>query len=72
MIIGGDEFMRTQRGNNNAYCQDSEISWSQWDEVKKNSDILNFFKKAIAFEKRFTVLQRRKLFFGKDLDAEHS
>jgi glycogen operon protein len=71
MILGGDEFMRTQRGNNNAYCQDNEISWFQWDEVKKNSDILEFFKKAIAFEKRYTILQRRKFFLGTDLDADH-
>ncbi|MGD0915966.1 MAG: glycogen debranching protein GlgX [Thermodesulfobacteriota bacterium] len=71
MILGGDEFMRTQKGNNNAYCQDNDISWFQWDEVKKNSDILIFFKKAIAFVKRYSCLQRRKFFLGKDLDADH-
>jgi len=71
MILGGDEFMRTQTGNNNAYCQDNEISWFQWDEVKKNWDIFDFFKKAIAFEKRYTILQRRKFFLGTDLDADH-
>ena len=71
MILGGDEFMRTQTGNNNAYCQDNEISWFQWDEVEKNWDIFDFFKKAIAFEKRYTILQRRKFFLGKDLDADH-
>lgn len=70
MILGGDEFMRTQKGNNNAYCQDNEISWFQWEDVKKNSDLLTFFKKAIAFEKRCTILQRRKFFFGEDLDAD--
>ena len=71
MILGGDEFMRTQNGNNNAYCQDNEISWFQWERVSQNSDIVNFFKKAIAFEKRCTILQRRKFFFGEDLDADH-
>ena len=70
MILGGDEFMRTQRGNNNAYCQDNEISWFLWEQVNKNSDILNFFKKAIAFEKRCAILQRRKFFLGEDLDAD--
>ena len=70
MILGGDEFMRTQRGNNNAYCQDNEISWFLWEQVIKNSDILNFFKKAIAFEKRCAILQRRKFFFEEDLDAD--
>jgi glycogen operon protein len=71
MILGGDEFMRTQKGNNNAYCQDNEISWFQWERVKENSDILYFFKKAIAFEKRYTILQRRKFFLGMDLDVDH-
>ena len=63
--------MRTQRGNNNAYCQDNEISWFHWDDVKKNGDIFDFFKKAIAFEKKYTILQSRKFFFGKDLDKDH-
>jgi len=71
MILGGDEFMRTQKGNNNAYCQDNEISWFHWDDIEKNLDILNFFKKAIAFVKKYTILQRRKFFFGEDLDADH-
>jgi glycogen operon protein len=71
MILGGDEFMRTQKGNNNAYCQDNEISWFQWEQVDKNSDLLNFFKKAIGLEKKCAVLQRRKFFFGEDLDADH-
>jgi len=71
MILGGDEFMRTQRGNNNAYCQDNEISWFHWDDVKKNGDLFDFFKKAIAFEKNYTILQSRKFFFGKDLDNDH-
>jgi glycogen operon protein len=71
MILGGDEIMRTQRGNNNAYCQDNEISWFHWDEGKRNSEIFDFFKKAIAFEKKYPILQRRKFFLGKDLDADH-
>lgn len=71
MILGGDEFMRTQEGNNNAYCQDNDISWFDWDYVKKNSDILTFFKKTIALTKRYTILQRRKFFLGRDLNANH-
>jgi glycogen operon protein len=71
MTLGGDEFMRTQKGNNNAYCQDNEISWFQWKQAKENPDILDFFKKAIAFEKRCTILQRRKFFLGEDLDVDH-
>jgi glycogen operon protein len=71
MILGGDEFLRTQRGNNNAYCQDNEISWFDWGKVAENADILSFVKKAIALTRRYTVLQRRKFFLGKDLNANH-
>lgn len=70
MILGGDEFLRTQKGNNNAYCQDNEISWFNWDYLKKNRDIFEFFKKAIAFTKIYSVLQRRKFFLGIDLDND--
>lgn len=71
MILGGDEFMRTQKGNNNAYCQDNEISWFNWNYIKKNADILEFFKKTVAFTKRYSILQRRKFFVGKDLNANN-
>jgi isoamylase len=70
MMLGGDEFCRTQRGNNNAYCQDNDISWFDWDLVHKNADILAFFRKAIAFTKRYTVLQNRKFFLGQDLNND--
>ena len=71
MILGGDEFMRSQGGNNNAYCQDNEISWFNWDEVKKNSDILEFFKNTVALTKRYPILQRRKFFLGADMDNDN-
>ena len=49
MMLGGDEFARTQRGNNNAYCQDNEISWFDWDAAsRERSDLVEFFRKAIA------------------------
>jgi isoamylase len=70
MVLGGDEFLRTQKGNNNAYCQDNEVSWFNWHFVDENSDILTFFKKAIAFTKRYTILQRRKFFSGRDEDGD--
>ncbi|MFH1856139.1 MAG: glycogen debranching protein GlgX [Candidatus Omnitrophota bacterium] len=69
MLLSGDEITRTQRGNNNAYCQDSEISWFNWDMVKKNADIFEFCKKAIAFRKKYPVLHGRKFFTGKDIDG---
>ena len=71
LILGGDEFMRTQQGNNNAYCQDNDMSWFNWDDVKRNSDIFHFFKKAIALTKKYPVLQRRKFFSGKDMDGDN-
>jgi len=71
MILGGDEFARSQRGNNNAYCQDNEINWFDWTLLARNSDIFEFFRKAIAFTRRFPILQNRKFFLGKDLDADN-
>jgi glycogen operon protein len=70
MILGGDEFGRSQKGNNNAYCQDNEISWFDWDLTAKNAELVEFFRKAIAFTRRFPVLQSRKFRLGKDLDAD--
>ena len=70
MILGGDEFARTQHGNNNAYCQDNEISWFDWDAVSRNHDMVDFFKKTIAFMRRFPVLQRRQFSLGADLDDD--
>lgn len=70
MMLGGDEFARSQRGNNNAYCQDNEIGWFDWTAASRNSDLVEFFRKAIAFTRRFPVLQRRKFLLGKDLDAD--
>ncbi|MCL5036237.1 MAG: glycogen debranching protein GlgX [Chloroflexi bacterium] len=60
LMQGGDEFMRTQKGNNNAYCQDNEISWFDWSGVEKNKEIFEFFRKAILFVKNYHALQDRK------------
>ncbi len=65
MVLGGDEFFRTQRGNNNAYCQDNEIGWFDWTEVERHRDVLTFYQKAIALTRRYPVLQCRKFFTGK-------
>ena len=66
MILGGDEFFRTQRGNNNSYCQDNEISWFDWQEAERHRDVHTFFRKAIALTRRYPVLQCRKFFTGQD------
>jgi glycogen operon protein len=56
MILAGDEFGRTQQGNNNAYCQDNELSWLDWSLAEKNDDLLRFFRLLIAFRKNHPVL----------------
>ncbi len=71
MILGGDESMRTQQGNNNAYCQDNEMSWFDWRLVASHADMVEFVRKTIALEKRFSVLRRRKFALGEDLDSDN-
>ena len=58
MILSGDELGRTQQGNNNAYCQDNDVSWLNWDLAKENADLLRFFQLMIAFRKRCPMLRR--------------
>lgn len=63
MLLGGDEFCRTQRGNNNAYCQDNEISWVDWNLAEKNGDMIRFYRLMIRFRREHPVLRRAR-FFG--------
>lgn len=78
MMLGGDEFARSQKGNNNAYCQDNRISWFDWGLLEKNKDIHRFFKKVISAVKRYkpsikntqiygVLLPRNIKWYGKDL-----
>lgn len=60
MLVSGDELGRTQQGNNNAYCQDNEISWINWD--KKDSELIEFTSKLIEFRKKHPVFCRKKWF----------
>ncbi|MBY0550824.1 MAG: glycogen debranching protein GlgX [Candidatus Obscuribacterales bacterium] len=62
MISGGDEVGRTQMGNNNAYCQDNEISWTDWHLSETEHDFLSFVQRLAAIRKSHPVLQRRKFF----------
>lgn len=57
MLLSGDEFCNSQYGNNNAYCQDNEVSWLDWDLLKKNQDIYEFFRYMIHFRKRHPCIQ---------------
>jgi glycogen operon protein len=58
MIVAGDEFLNTQRGNNNPYNQDNEITWLDWDRLEKNREIFRFFKLMIAFRKAHSSIGR--------------
>lgn len=59
MILSGDEFGNTQFGNNNAYCQDNEISWLDWRNLESNQGLFNYFKSMIAFRKSHAILKSR-------------
>lgn len=63
MLLGGDEFRRTQRGNNNAYCQDNEVSWFDWNLLETHKDIHRFTRGMIAFRRAHPVL-RREVFYS--------
>jgi isoamylase len=64
MILGGDEIGRTQRGNNNAYCQDNAISWYDWNLDDRASALLAFTQRLVAIRKAQPVLRRRRFFRG--------
>jgi isoamylase len=64
MILGGDELSRTQAGNNNAYCQDNEINWFDWDLDRSQRHFLRFVRAAIAFRKRHRNFRRRHFLTG--------
>jgi len=65
MILAGDELGRTQKGNNNAYCQDNEISWINW--IQADKDLLEFTKKLIHFYKNHPAFSRRRWFKGRPI-----
>ena len=67
MIAHGDEIGRTQQGNNNVYCQDSELSWMDWSLVDKNGDQLAFTGKVAALRKNHPVFRRRRFFEGRPI-----
>jgi isoamylase len=64
LLLGGDEFGRTQRGNNNAYCQDNEITWFDWSAVDK--EMLQFTRELIELRLAHRVFRRRRYLTGKD------
>ena len=64
MIVAGDEFARTQHGNNNAYCQDSEIGWVNWDLDQDGKSLLMFVKRLIKLRMNYPILRRGRFLVG--------
>jgi isoamylase len=67
LFLGGDEFRRTQGGNNNAFCQDNETSWYNWELLKKNRDIFRFTREMISLRKRNAVLRDVRFYTESDI-----
>ena len=70
MLLAGDEINHTQRGNNNAYCQDNEITWLNWKLDDRQKDLLEFVRRLIAIYREEPTLHRRRFFHGKSLHGE--
>ncbi len=66
MILAGDEFGQTQRGNNNAYCQDNATTWLNWNLLEKNQELFHFVQKLIAFRKSHILYHRQEMLTGMD------
>jgi glycogen operon protein len=66
MLLGGDEFGRTQRGNNNAYCQDNETSWIDWDQAQtpEGKALTEYVARVVALRKKYPVLREPRFLYG--------
>ncbi len=69
MLLAGDELGHTQLGNNNAYCQDNEISWLSWDLTPANESLLKFARRVIALFQEQAVFHRRRFFHGQAIQG---
>ena len=67
MVLAGDEMSRTQRGNNNAYCQDNEISWLDWSLREHNGQLIDFVRGLAELRRRHPLLHRRSFFQGRSI-----
>ncbi|MFO7803256.1 MAG: glycogen debranching protein GlgX [Desulfovermiculus sp.] len=70
MLLGGDEMGRTQQGNNNAYCQDNEISWYDWENI--DQELLEFTRRLIGFRLNHPVFRRRRWFQGRSIHGSQT
>ena len=64
LLLGGDEFARSQGGNNNAYCQDDELTWFDWNAAAKNTDLVDFTARLCRLREQHPVFRRRQFFQG--------
>jgi glycogen operon protein len=69
MVVGGDEMGRTQHGNNNAYAQDNEISWIDWDPSSKDRELLRFAREVVRIREDNPVLRRRTFLTGRPIEG---
>jgi glycogen operon protein len=70
MLLGGDEMGRTQGGNNNAYCQDNEVSWYDWEHV--DEELLTFAQAIVGYRKEHPLFRRRRFFQGRPIRGLHT
>src|SRR3546814_17601378 len=70
MILSGDEIGRTQRGNNNAYCQDNEINWIDWGLSEAGRRLFDFTARLTALRRRHPALRRDRFLFGIERSAD--
>ena len=64
MLLAGDEFRRTQHGNNNAYCQDNEVSWLNWELAQKEQALIGFVRQLTALRHAYPILRRNRFLTG--------
>jgi len=72
MLLAGDELGRTQHGNNNAYCQDNDVSWVNWDEAARHPGLAEFTSALSALRREHPVFRRRRFFSGRQLGPDGS
>jgi glycogen operon protein len=72
MLLGGDEMSRTQRGNNNAYCQDNEVSWLDWSLRERNESLIAFVRRLAEARRQHPLLRRRSFFQGRRIVGPES
>ncbi len=68
MMLAGDEFGRTQQGNNNAYCQDDAISWLNWEIEEKGHALIRFVQRLTALRHQYPILRRNRFLTGQHVE----